>query len=80
MTPRREALPQRELVLELRFQIDHARAVPRDAEACRRRVRRLIDDNPAGFASSHVQHNIGKERMEWLTEMGLAAASSATPA
>jgi hypothetical protein len=62
-----EPLPQRELVLELIFQIDSARAIPKDKPNAVERIRELIRDHPNGMRSKHVLRNLGDGRQQWLT-------------
>jgi hypothetical protein len=62
-------LPQRVLALELRYAIDVERK--RATAAHFNKVARLIEDNPYGFASRHVRHNLGTERTDWLKRVGL---------
>lgn len=67
---------QRHLALELRYQIDSYRNLADDVPTmirrnARRRVSRLIRDNPRGVRSSHVRHNLGEGRLAWLAEAGL---------
>lgn len=60
----RTELPQRLLALELRFAIDDARQSGRVTK-----VRQLLEENPSGARSSHVAHNLGPERMQWLEDL-----------
>lgn len=64
MTESPTELPQRQLAQELRFAIDDARASGRVS-----RVRQLVKDNPRGWRSSHVVHNLGSTRMRWLEQL-----------
>ena len=64
----REKSSQIELLYQLKFLIDHARAVPADASQSIRRLRILIEDHPIQMASLRVQHNLGKSRQAWLME------------
>lgn len=57
-------LSQRVLALELRYAIDVARVKP-TANAFGR-VKALIEANPHGAASRHVEYNLGVARMEWM--------------
>lgn len=56
------SLPQRVLVYELRIAIDRAMAQPRFEQA----VWDLVYENPRGWQSSHVRHNLGVRRRAWL--------------
>lgn len=65
-------VPQAELVLRLRLLLDEAMKAPptKSAKSGKARVRlhALVEANPESVGSSHVMHNIGKERREWLLE------------
>ena len=73
-----DTLPQDKLLLQLRNAIDEARIsdpLKGTDQAARRRVRRLIRENPRSIRSSHVWQNLGKARREWvepLIELELA--------
>lgn len=66
-----EPLPQRQLMLELRFQIDHARRHPKEASQTKTRIRALIAAHPRGIISAHVHRNLGQARRRWLAHEGL---------
>lgn len=72
-----DALPQDKLALQLRNAIDEARIadpIKGTDGAARRRLRKLIRENPTSVRSPHVMHQIGKLRREWmapLIEQGL---------
>lgn len=64
-----DTLPQSELVPELRNAIDAVRIadpIRGPSPAARRRLRRLIRENPRSIRTIHVAHNVGKVRMDWL--------------
>lgn len=54
-------LPQRQLAQELRFAIDDARRSGRTTQ-----LARLLEDNPRGVRSTHVQYALGQDRRRWL--------------
>lgn len=64
-------IPQRQLVFELKHAIDVCQRRPYDQRAARH-LAQLTDD--PGAWSRHVQHNIGKQRAEWLHDWGRAQA------
>lgn len=66
MNAKLEPLPQHELVLELIFQIDHAKRNPKDKPRAVERIRELARDHPLGIVSTHVQRNLGVRRRQWL--------------
>lgn len=68
MRPRVDPVTQRELALALRYHIDQAqtRGIQHVDE-----IKRLLAQNPNAFASRHVQHNLGKQRLDWLVQQGL---------
>jgi len=62
-------VPQRILAQVLRAKVDIMRRHPYQNNAPRRReVRELIERNPHNARSRHVQHNLGKARLDWLVE------------
>jgi hypothetical protein len=69
VSPPNEPMSQRQLALELRFQIDHARKHPKDAAQSKHRVLQLVETHPRGMASRHVQHNLGEARNLWLRDL-----------
>jgi hypothetical protein len=66
-----DALPQRQLALELRYYID---LVPKLPFIARDEIRYLLRTSPHGAKSKHIEHNLGKRRMEWLRKEGLIVA------
>jgi hypothetical protein len=68
-TPPAGELPQRKLMLELRYAIDLVMKLPTDERM--KAVRKLIEDNPHGFNSHHVQYNLGVARMDFLRRNGI---------
>lgn len=67
-----DTLPQSELVPELREAIDAVRIADPlrgPSAASRRKLRRLIRENPRSIQTVHVRHNVGKVRMEWLAPL-----------
>lgn len=69
MRPRTDPMTQRELALALRYQIDQADQ--RGSQQHVDEIKRLLAQNPNAFASRHVQHNLGKQRLAWLEHQGL---------
>ncbi len=64
-----DALPQVQLVHALRRAIDDVRITDPlrgPSPAARRRLRKLINENPHSVRAQHVHHNIGQERSEWV--------------
>lgn len=64
-----DTLPQSQLVPELRDAIDAVRITDPlrgPSAASRRRLRRLIKENPHSIRTIHVAHNLGRARIEWL--------------
>lgn len=57
-------LPQRQLAQELRFAIDDARRTGRTSK-----LYQLLEENPRGWEASHVQHNLGIERVRWVKQL-----------
>lgn len=57
-------VPQRRLSLELRFWIDYTMRRPTFAN--KTTLRLMVEDNPTGWASEHVRHNLGERRVEWV--------------
>ncbi len=67
-----DQLPQDALAAELRTSIDAVRIADPlrgPSVAARRRLRRLIRENPTSVRSTHVQANIGKQRREWVAPL-----------
>jgi len=58
--------PQRRLAAELRFWIDHSMKRPTEANLAK--LADMIRDNPNGWASEHVRHNLGARRLGWVEE------------
>jgi DNA mismatch repair protein MutH len=56
--------PQRRLALELRFWIDYTMSRPTETNLTR--LRQLVRENPRGWASAHVRHNLGERRVSWV--------------
>ena len=67
--PSIEPIPQREFLLRLRAAIDNARAYPTEANISR--AQKLAYSQPRAMRSSHVSHNLGASRWEWLGEHGV---------
>ena len=62
-------VPQRILAQVLRAKIDIMRRQPYQNTSPRRReVRELIERNPHNARTRHVQHTLGKARLDWLVE------------
>lgn len=55
-------MTQKALSYELRLAIDRARRSPRYERA----LTELVQANPHSSFSSHVRHNLGVQRQEWL--------------
>jgi hypothetical protein len=65
-------LPQDQLTSELRDAIDKARIadpIRGPSAAAKKRVRRLIRENPRSVLSTHVQANLGVHRREWIAPL-----------
>lgn len=78
--PAIDTMSQKKLFTEVQTLIDSARiAHPlRGTDpAARRKLRRLIRENPTSIRSFHVFHNLGKDRREWL--MAVISAELGTP-
>lgn len=60
-------LPQRKLAVELRIAIDRAMRSPQQRwyEA----IAKLIYENPNGWGSSHVTHNVGEARRAFVAQL-----------
>lgn len=69
-----EPLPQRRLILELRFAIDHAMAYPNDRPRSVNRVRDLVAAHPKALQHIFVRKGVGKARLEWVEKEVLHAA------
>ena len=72
-----EALAQREFAHRLRFAIDTARKYP--SQRNRREAVALAISQPAALRSSHVRHNLGATRWDWLTMHGVTAIGDTGP-
>lgn len=59
-----EEFGQRDFVNRLRFAIDTARKYP--SKRNREGAVALAQSQPKALRSSHVRHNLGKSRWEWL--------------
>ena len=75
-----EGMSQRVLAYELLLAIDRAM----DAERRGRKVsydplHRLLQGHPIGASSSHVRHNLGRARREWLDDLMARTGPSAGP-
>jgi hypothetical protein len=69
MAAKIDTLPQDDLVPALRDAIDAVRIADPlrgPSPAARRKLRRMIRENPHGVRTPHVLHNIGKARAQWL--------------
>lgn len=64
-----ESLPQQELLYRLRAAIDTAVQYPSPKNV--ERAVRLAVEHPRGMRSSHVSHNLGVRRWEWLAANGV---------
>ena len=64
-----DPLPQRELLLRMRYAIDTARKYPTDYNV--RSAQVLAMSNPNGLRSGHLRHNLGAQRWEWLGQQGI---------
>jgi hypothetical protein len=62
-------MPQRQLALELRYAIDVEMLHPTAAGFAR--VQALIEANPYGVTTRHVEHNLGATRLDFLHRNGL---------
>ena len=69
MNRRLESLPQKEFLLRLRAAIDIARRHPTQANIDRAIA--LTTSQPKAMRSSHISHNLGVRRWEWLSEQGV---------
>ena|SRR6188472_62675 len=72
MRPARGELPQDDLLAELKPAIDAVRIahpVHGPNPSARRKLRRLITENPAGVRSFKVLYNLGRERGYWFMEL-----------
>jgi len=67
--PSAEPIPQREFLLRLRAAIDMARKHPTPQNIDQ--ARRLAHSQPKAMRSSHVSHNLGASRWEWLGDHGV---------
>lgn len=64
-----DPVPQRVLAQRIRYYVDQARYGNEAGYV--KAIRVLIDENPNSSRSSHVAHNLGRKRLEWLHERGL---------
>jgi hypothetical protein len=62
--PPAESMPQREFLHQLRAAIDIARKHPTPANISK--AQQLAYGHPQAMRSSHVSHNLGASRWEWL--------------
>jgi len=70
MPPRpTEALAQKTFLLHLRFAIDIARNYPTGRN--REEAIAMAQSQPRALRSSHVRHNLGEARWEWLALHGV---------
>lgn len=70
MPPRpSEHLAQRNFVFHLRFAIDTARKYP--SKRNREEAVALAQSQPQALRSSHVRHNLGASRWDWLASHGV---------
>jgi hypothetical protein len=81
--PSAEAMPQQEFLLRLRAAIDTAIRHP--AQSNIDTAVRLALSQPKAMRSSHVSHNLGVRRWEWLSQHGVtfvgeSAEVAGTPA
>jgi hypothetical protein len=67
-----EAIGQAEFANRLRFAIDTARKYP--SQRNRGEAIALAQSQPAALRSTHVRHNLGSTRWEWLELNGVTAA------
>ena len=67
-------MPQRQLSHELRYLIDMAKRGGREVDLDK--IRTLIADNPQGWHSAHVIHNLGIDRLLWLEMKDLIVIDS----
>lgn len=75
--PHPEPLTQRQLNHELRRLIDLCRFWngSRLGAGYVVKLEAMVDAHPRGVASSHVQHNLGRSRRDWLEPMRLASVA-----
>ena len=64
-----ESMPQQEFVLRLRAAIDTAIKFPTEPNIDK--ARGLAYEHPIAMRSSHVSHNLGVRRWEWLGERNI---------
>ena len=65
-----ESMSQKEFLLRLRAAIDTTRKYPTDMNVAK--AQRLAYDHPRAMRSSHVSHNLGVTRWEWLDRHGVS--------
>jgi len=69
---RTEMMSQSRLAVEIRRLTDESmivRPLHGPNRAALQRLRSLLNEYPHALRSSHIQHNLGRRRMEWLTEV-----------
>ena len=71
-----ESMPQKELLLRLRAAIDTATQYPTQEHTDK--AVKLAVDHPRGMRSSHVSHNLGVSRWEWLSGHGYVQVGEPT--
>ena len=64
-----ESMPQREVLLRLRYAIDTARKYPRPENI--ESALDLASEHPNALRSGHLTHNLGVERWRWLEQHGI---------
>jgi hypothetical protein len=67
-----EMMSQQRLALEIRRLTDESmivRPLHGPNRAAMARLRALLTAYPHALRSSHITHNLGRRRMEWLTEV-----------
>ena len=64
--PPAESMPQREFLHRLRAAIDIARKHPTEVNISK--AQQLAYGHPQAMRSSHVSHNLGASRWEWLSD------------
>ena len=64
-----ESMPQKEFLLRLRAAIDTARTYPTEANISK--AQKLAYGHPKAMRSSHVSHNLGVTRWQWLEQHGV---------
>ena len=67
-----DTLPQTRLALELRLLCDTAMRfdpIAGSHHAALGKLKAMIAANPVGFRSSHVLHNMGSRRIQWIEKV-----------